>query len=150
MIHLFSASHSIKSLSGENLIKCKGFVNTLFKCCAIAGNRSTTIESQCLQNGSWTPVELNCVPNEGNLLKGTFKKKKPLWDMDLSGCTLCLQFFLLSNTQSKMFKNCIFSECVKFRRSEKQTKFEKQSSPQIQVEDFFKFCVLLRTILFLF
>ena len=29
-----------------------------------AGNRSTTIESQCLQNGSWTPVELTCVPNE--------------------------------------------------------------------------------------
>ena len=28
------------------------------------GNRSTTIESQCLQNGSWTPVNLNCVPNE--------------------------------------------------------------------------------------
>lgn len=32
--------------------------------CCVVGNRSTTVESHCLQNGSWTPVELNCVPNE--------------------------------------------------------------------------------------
>ena len=30
-----------KKPSGENLIKCKGFVNTILKCCAITGNRST-------------------------------------------------------------------------------------------------------------
>ena len=94
MIHSFSASITLNKikLSGENLINCKGFVNTILKCCAIAGNRSTTIESQCLQNGSWTPVELNCVPNQGNLLKGIFNKTV-LWEMDLLGCTLCLHIF---------------------------------------------------------
>ena len=140
MIHLFSASHSIKSLSGENLIKCKGFVNTILKCCAITGNRSTTIESQCLQNGSWTPVELNCVPNEGNFLKGIFNKT--VMGYGFTRLHPLSTYFLLLVTHrakcSKMVQNCIFpiffSEWkhhiwgalpVKFRCSEKHTKFEK-------------------------
>ena len=99
-----------KKPSGENLIKCKGSVNTLFKCCAITGNRSTTIESQCLQNGSWTPVELNCVPNEGNLLKGIFNKT--VMGYGFSRLHPLLTYFLLLVTHrakcSKMVQNCIF------------------------------------------
>lgn len=40
------------------------------------GNRSHTVESYCLQNGSWTPVELNCVPNEELLALDPRQKAK--------------------------------------------------------------------------
>ena len=99
-----------KKPSGENLNKCKGSVNTLLKCCAITGNRSTTIESHCLQNGSWTPVDLNCVPNQGNLLK--IIVNKTVMGQGFSRLHLLFTYFLFSVTQrakcSKMVQNCIF------------------------------------------
>ena len=38
-----------------------------FYLCIFTANRTLIVESNCLQNGSWTPVEFNCVPNEDQI-----------------------------------------------------------------------------------
>ena len=40
---------------------------SIYVLCIFTANRTLIVESNCLQNGSWTPVEFNCVPNEDQI-----------------------------------------------------------------------------------
>ena len=48
------------------MVATKGCVS-LYKWLRYVTGNSSTVESHCLQNGTWTLVDLTCVPNEGLL-----------------------------------------------------------------------------------
>ena len=47
-------------LNNSTVSKFREFTFNFF----FSANRTLLVESQCLQNGSWTPVDFTCVPNE--------------------------------------------------------------------------------------